>query len=79
MKQADRRLVRGMVREDIGKAVARAAQGSGFLRAGEQAYRIAKAYPNCGMANTEIVNEIIAACAAAGVAVEIYEATPVAA
>jgi hypothetical protein len=68
-----------MVREDIGHTVARAAKGSGFLRAGEHAYRIAKAYPNCGMTNAEIVNEIIAACAAAGVAVEIYGATPAAA
>jgi hypothetical protein len=31
------------------------------------------------MTNAEIVNQIIAACAAAGVAVEIYQATPVAA
>jgi hypothetical protein len=31
------------------------------------------------MTNAEVVNEIIAACAAAGVAVEIYKATPVAA
>ncbi len=79
MRQADRRLVRGMVREDIGQAVARAAKGSGFLRAGEHAYRIAKTYPNSGMTNAEIVNEIIAACAAAGVAVEIYEPKPAAA
>ena len=50
--------------------VSRAARGRGLLRAGEHAYRIIKAYPNCGMSGAEVVNEIIGMAATAGVAVE---------
>ena len=71
MLQPDHRLVRALVREEIEHVVARAARGSGFLRAGEHAYRIMKAYPNCGMTGAEVVNEIVATSASAGVAVEI--------
>lgn len=72
-------LLRILIAEEIDEAVARAARGSGFLRAGECAYRIAKSYPNCGMTGTELVNEISAAAARAGVAVEIYPPASIAA
>ena len=68
--QPDHRIARTLVREEIEHIVSRAARGRGFLRAGEHAYRIAKAYPNCGMTGAEVVNEIIATAASAGVAVE---------
>ncbi|HWT32050.1 MAG TPA: hypothetical protein VN240_13630 [Propylenella sp.] len=70
MHHPDHRLVRILVKEEIEHIVDRASRGRGFLRAGEHAYRIIKAYPNCGMTGTEVVNEIIATAAAAGVAVE---------
>ena len=70
MQHPDHRLVRIHVKEEIERIVQRASRGRGFLRAGEQAYRIMKAYPHCGMTGSEIVNAIIASAAAAGVAVE---------
>ena len=70
MHHPDHRLVKILVKEEIEHIVDRASRGRGFLRAGEQAYRIMKAYPNCGMTGTEVVNAIIASAAAAGVAVE---------
>ena len=77
--QADHRIARTLVREEIEHIVSRAARGRGFLRAGEHAYRIMKQYPNCGMSGEEVVNEIIAAAAASGVAVEMSRPHSVAA
>ena len=68
-----------LVSEEIEQIVSRAARGSGFIRAGEHAYRLSKAYPNCGMTGAELVNEITAAASRAGVAVEIHQPLPVAA
>ncbi len=68
-----------LVAEEIEEIVSRAARGSGFIRAGEQAYRLAKAYPNSGLTGAELVNEISAAAARAGVAVEIHQPLSVAA
>ena len=72
--QPDHRIVQSLVREEIEHIVSRAARGRGFLRAGEHAYRIAKAYPNCGLTGEQVVNEIIATAATAGVAVEMSRA-----
>ena len=68
-----------LVAEEIEAIVARAARGSGFIRAGEHAYRLSKAFPNSGMTGSELVNEIVAAASRAGVAVEIHQPLPVAA
>ena len=68
--QPDHRIVQSLAREEIERVVSRAARGRGFLRAGEQAFRIIKAYPNCGMTGEQVVDEIIATAASAGVAVE---------
>ncbi len=53
--------------------VGNAARGRGFLRAGEHAYRIAKAYPNCGLTGRELVDWIADAASKAGVAVELSQ------
>jgi hypothetical protein len=79
MHHPDHRLVQILVREEIEHIVSRASQGAGFLRAGEHAYRIMKQYPNCGMTGAEVVNEIIAAAATSGVAVEMSRPHPIAA
>ena len=78
-RHPDHRLVHILVREEIEHIVSRASLGMGFLRAGEHAYRILKQYPNCGMSGEEVVNEIITAAAASGVAVEMSRPTSVAA
>ncbi len=65
------RIINTPVEQEIHRIVARAARGVSFMRAGEHAYRLAKAYPNCGLSGRELVNAIVAAAAAAGVAVEI--------
>ncbi len=70
MHHPDHRLVQILVREEIEHIVSRASLGTGFLRAGEHAYRILKQYPNCGMSGKQVVDEIITAAAASGVAVE---------
>ncbi len=59
-----------LVAEEIEHIVAQATRGSGFLRAGEHAYRISKAYPDCGMTGGELVNSV---------AVEIFQPAPLAA
>ncbi len=66
------RIVNTPVEREIERIVTRAARGMGFLRAGEQAYLLSKAYPNCGLTGTELVIEISSAAARAGVAVEIH-------
>ncbi len=79
MLHPDHRLVQALVREEIEHIVARASRGTGFMRAGEHAYRIIKAYPNCGMTGEEVVNAIVATAASAGVAVEMARPHPIAA
>ena len=79
MQNPDHRLVQILVREEIEHIVSRASLGMGFLRAGEHAYRILKQYPNCGMNGKQVVDEIIATAAAAGVAVEMSRPHTVAA
>ncbi len=62
-----------LVREEIERIVANAARRQGFLRAGEHAFRLSKQFPNSGVSGTQLVNEIVAEAARAGVAVEIYQ------
>ena len=61
---------RTLVTEEIARIVSHASRGPGFLRAGQHAYNLARAYPDCGMTGDELVNAIIGAAAKAGVAVE---------
>jgi hypothetical protein len=79
MLHPDRRLVQILIREEIEHIVSRASRGTGFLRAGEHAYQLLKAYPNCGMTGEEMVNEIVAAAATSGIAIEISRPRDVAA
>ena len=74
LQDTDAGLAKLLVLEDIAHVVATAARGSGFMRAGEHAFRLARAYPDCGMTGAELVNEIVGAASAAGVAVEISKA-----
>lgn len=68
-----RELLDILIREEIEHVVDNAARGIGFLRAGEHAYRIAKAYPNCGLTGRELVDRIATAASKAGVAVELRQ------
>jgi hypothetical protein len=68
--QHNQPLVDNLVREEISRIISLASRGRGFLRAGEHAYNLAKAYPNSGLTGEELVDAIIAAAASAGVAVE---------
>ena len=61
------------IREEIERIVGSASRRSGFVRAGEQAYRLSKQFPDSGVSGTQLVNAIIAEAAFAGVAVEIYQ------
>ncbi len=79
MENLANRIVNTLVEQEIDRIVTRAAKGVGFLRAGEQAYLLSKAYPNCGLTGAELVNEISLAAARAGVAVEVHRPTAVAA
>ena len=72
MQNPDRRLVQILVSEEIERIVAEASQERRLLlRAGEHAFRLAKAYPNSGMSARQLVDGIVAVAAAAGVPVEI--------
>ncbi len=62
-----------LVREEIERIVDGAARRQGFLRAGEHAYRLSKQFPNSGISASELVNQIVAEAARAGVAVEIFQ------
>jgi hypothetical protein len=68
-----RELLDILIREEIQRIVSDAARGTGFLRAGEHAYRIAKAYPNCGLTGRDLVNRIAMTAAKSGVAVELRQ------
>ena len=64
------KIVNTTLEAEIEALVARAVRGSGFLHAGEHAFRLARAHPSCGLTGEEIVEEIILAAAKAGVPVE---------
>ena len=72
MPNPDHRLVRILVSEEIERIVAEAShERRVLLRAGEHAFRLAKAYPNSGLTGRQLVDGIIKVAAAAGVPVEI--------
>ena len=73
MTNAQHRIVNTAVEQDIQRIVSRAARGMGFLRAGEQAYLLSKAYPDCGLTGGELALAIASAAAKAGVAVESHQ------
>jgi hypothetical protein len=79
MQRLNHQLIKILMTEEIERIVSQAARGSGFIRAGELAYRLLKQFPNAGMTGEEVVNEIVAAAANAGVAVEISQPQPLAA
>jgi hypothetical protein len=63
--------VDSLVSEEIRRIVARAIKDREMLRAFEAANTINRTYPNCGFTEREIADQVIAAAARAGVAVEI--------
>ena len=72
MRNPDHRLVQILVSEEIERIVAEAShEKRRLLRAGEHAFRLAKAYPNSGMNGRQLVDRIVAVAAAAGIPVEI--------
>jgi hypothetical protein len=79
MQRLNHQLITILMREEIERIVSQAGRGSGFIRAGEYAFRLLKQFPNSGMTGEEVVNEIVAAAANAGVAVEISQPHPLAA
>jgi hypothetical protein len=79
MHRLNHQLIAILMREEIEHIVSQAAVGSGFVRAGEHAYRLLKQFPNSGLTGEEVVNDIVAAAANAGIAVEISQPHPLAA
>jgi hypothetical protein len=73
MHKLPEQLVSIIVREEIERIVSEAVRTSSIVRAGEHAYRLARRFPSSGLNDAELVNEIVAAAATAGVAVEIYQ------
>jgi hypothetical protein len=63
-------LVRTLVFEEIRRIVAEAVEDGTCVPASSAARQIVTAYPNCGWAERDVVNEIIMTAARAGVAVE---------
>ncbi len=62
-----------LVDEEIDRTVAEAAAGPGFLRVGEQAYRLSREFPDSGLSGGELVNRLLTAAMKAGVVVETYQ------
>lgn len=73
MTSQEHQTIDHLVAEEIDHIVSRAARHTGFLRAGEHAYRLFRAYPNSGKSGRELVNAIVTAAAKKGVAVEISQ------
>lgn len=70
MYDPDRRLTHSLLIAEIERIVADAARSGEIVRAGEHAAALLGAHPDCAMSGTELVDEIIAAAAGAGVPVE---------
>ena len=59
------------VSEEIKRIVASAKGGAGCISVSESAAWVSRVYPNCGLTERELADQIILAAAKAGVAVEI--------
>ena len=65
-----RKIVQSRVVEEIRHIVANAIRDGRIVKTGRHAPDVLRAYPNCGLTVDEVINEIGAAAACAGVAVE---------
>ena len=70
MTNAERRLVRSLVSEEIRRLVADFTEHRGCLQAGRYAAQIARAYPSSGMSSDQIADDIIEAAVRARIVVE---------
>jgi len=70
MRARPAQVVQTLVSEEIGRIVADAVGDGMCISARASAARILRAYPNCGLTECEIVDEIVAAASATGVAIE---------
>ena len=64
-------LIQQLLVEEIRRIVADAIPNSRIVRAGRHAPDLLRAYPNCGLTIDDVVTEIGAAAACAGVPVEL--------
>jgi len=64
-------LVQRLLIEEIERAVCEARKDRRIIHAGRYAPSLMLTYPNCGMTASEVVNEIGAVAACAGVPVEL--------
>ena len=69
-------LVQVLVSEEVRRIVADAVGDGGCVSASSAAAQVLKAYPNCGLAEREIADEIALAASRAGVAVEFGRRMP---
>jgi hypothetical protein len=74
----DHQLIQILINEEIARIIAEAACASCGIRAGEDAYRLMRQFPNSGMTAEDMTTAIIAAAANAGVAVDMAQSGPVA-
>ena len=79
MQRLNQQLIEILITEEIEHLVSEASRGRGFIRAGEEAYRILRQFPRGGMGSEEVVNRIVIAAAKAAVAVEPGQPQPIAA
>lgn len=68
-------LIETLVSEEIRRIVADEITGGSFVSASAAAAEILRVYPTCGLTKQQIADRIILAASAAGVPVQIGEAT----
>ena len=70
-------ILQTLVVEEIRRIVADAIRQGRIVKTGRHAPELLRAYPNCGLTVDQIVNELGAAAACAGVPVELSRHEPV--
>ena len=66
-------IVHVLVSEEIERIISEASKDGGLVRAGQMARLLTQTYPNSGFEHGDLVDQIIAAAARAGVAVEMSQ------
>lgn len=70
MQQALSSLIQVLVSEEIGRTVAQALESGSTIACSATASQVSRTYPNSGLTQREIADEVMIAAAKAGVAVE---------
>jgi hypothetical protein len=70
MRNPSGRIIASLISEEIRRVIADAVADGEIIAANRTAADIMRAYPACGLGESDIVNEIVLAAARAGVAVE---------